>query len=323
MADNTQLNPGTGGDIIKTEDLGSYKIAVSKLYLGAGGVDGGPVTTSNPLPVTIGNFPPTQTVTGTVGIQNFPSIQPITGSVSVANFPATQPVSANNLPLPTGAATSAKQAAPGTAGLASSDVLTVQGIASMTALKVDGSAVTQPISGSVSVANFPTTQPVSGTVSVSGTVVSNANLVVASAAVTSANPVPVSNVAALPAGANTIGIVISQPATGVLVNGTTTLTPKFASIAASNAGDNTLVSAVSGKKLRVVKYTIVASGAVSAKFRTSSGTDLSGAMSLGANSGVGGAFCPLGLLETIAGDGLVLNLSAATPVAGHLTYVEV
>lgn len=48
--------------------------------------------------------------------------------------------------LPTGAATSAKQPALGTAGSASPDVITVQGIASMTALKVDGSAVTQPIS---------------------------------------------------------------------------------------------------------------------------------------------------------------------------------
>jgi len=51
--------------------------------------------------------------------------------------------------LPTGAATSAKQPALGTAGTASSDVITVQGIASMTALKVDGSGVTQPISGTV------------------------------------------------------------------------------------------------------------------------------------------------------------------------------
>src|SRR5258708_1192552 len=33
-----------------------------------------------------------------------------------------------------------------------------------TAVKVDGSAVTQPVSGSVSVSNFPATQPVSGTV---------------------------------------------------------------------------------------------------------------------------------------------------------------
>lgn len=58
----------------------------------------------------------------------------------------TQPVSAASLPLPTGASTEAKQPALGTAGTASSDVITVQGIASMTALKVDGSAVTQPVS---------------------------------------------------------------------------------------------------------------------------------------------------------------------------------
>jgi hypothetical protein len=52
--------------------------------------------------------------------------------------------------LPTGAATSAKQPAPGAAGSASADVITVQGVASMTALKVDGSAVTQPVSGTLS-----------------------------------------------------------------------------------------------------------------------------------------------------------------------------
>lgn len=38
---------------------------------------------------------------------------------------------------------------PGTAGSASSDVITIQGISSMTALKVDGSATTQPVSGTV------------------------------------------------------------------------------------------------------------------------------------------------------------------------------
>lgn len=51
--------------------------------------------------------------------------------------------------LPTGAATSAKQPALGTAGSASTDVLTVQGIASMTAIKVDGSGVIQPVSGTI------------------------------------------------------------------------------------------------------------------------------------------------------------------------------
>ena len=51
--------------------------------------------------------------------------------------------------LPTGASTAAKQPALGIAGTASSDVITVQGIASMTPLTVDGSGVTQPVSGTV------------------------------------------------------------------------------------------------------------------------------------------------------------------------------
>lgn len=47
----------------------------------------------------------------------------------------TQPISAASLPLPSGAATLAKQPALGTAGTASADVISVQGIASMTPLK--------------------------------------------------------------------------------------------------------------------------------------------------------------------------------------------
>jgi hypothetical protein len=70
-------------------------------------------------------------------------------ALKVDGSAVTQPVSAASLPLPTGAATAARQAAPGTAGTASADVLSVQGIASMTALKTDGSATTQPVSGTV------------------------------------------------------------------------------------------------------------------------------------------------------------------------------
>jgi hypothetical protein len=49
-------------------------------------------------------------------------------------------VDADSLPLPTGAATDAKLPAFGTAGTASADVITVQGIASMTAVKVSSTA---------------------------------------------------------------------------------------------------------------------------------------------------------------------------------------
>jgi hypothetical protein len=82
----------------------------------------------------------------------------VTQPVSGTFWQATQPVSAASLPLPSGAATSAKQPALGTAGSASADVISIQGITGMTAVKVDGSAVTQPVSGTVGV---------SGTVAVS------------------------------------------------------------------------------------------------------------------------------------------------------------
>lgn len=70
------------------------------------------VAGATPQPVTVGNFPTTQTVSGTVSaaqsgtwtvsVSNFPSTQPISGSVSVSNFPATQTiagsVSVSNFP---------------------------------------------------------------------------------------------------------------------------------------------------------------------------------------------------------------------------------
>ncbi len=62
--------------------------------------------------------------------------QTVSGSVSVSNFPATQPVSVASLPLPSGAATAAKQPALGTAGTSSLDVLSVQGTAGGTPLPV-------------------------------------------------------------------------------------------------------------------------------------------------------------------------------------------
>lgn len=93
----------------------------------------------------------------------------------VRNIPSgTQPVSAASLPLPSGAATAAKQPALGSAGTASSDVLTVQGIASMTALKVDGSAATQPIINSdiSAIATATGTQADVAWVSGNGTIIS-------------------------------------------------------------------------------------------------------------------------------------------------------
>jgi hypothetical protein len=103
------------------------------------------------------NSAPTTAVTGTF----FQSTQP----VSSLQLPAaldgsgflktheqgTAAISAASLPLPSGAATAAKQPALGTAGTPAADVISIQGVTSMTPVKVDGSGVTQPVSGTVTV----------------------------------------------------------------------------------------------------------------------------------------------------------------------------
>ncbi len=104
---------------------------------------------------------------------------PVSGTVTANAGTGTLAVSAASLPLPAGAATAAKQPAIGTAGTSSVDVLTVQGRAAMTPLLTDGSATTQPISGTVTSNVGTGTRPVSGTFwqatqPVSGTVTANA-----------------------------------------------------------------------------------------------------------------------------------------------------
>lgn len=102
---------------------------------------------------------------------------------------------------------------------------------------------------------------------------------------------------------------------------------KFAAISASSSGDNTVVSAVTGKKICVLNYTAIAAGSVSATWKSGASTSLSGAMPLAANGGAApsaGSSSPLGqvpLFETAQGEELVLGLSSAVLVAGHLAYV--
>lgn len=98
--------------------------------------------------------------------------------------------------------------------------------------------------------------------------------------------------------------------------------PQSAVINVATATDHTIVAAVTGKKIRVLSYVIVAAAAVAVTWKSGS-TARSGAMSFAANSGIvvspaapsGGSW-----FETAAGEALVLTLSGAQQVSGHLTY---
>lgn len=149
--------------------------------------------------------------TGTMNVSVQNASIPVTGTF----YQATQPISAASLPLPSGAATSAKQPALGTAGTASADVITVQGITSMTPLKVDGSATTQPVSGSISVSNFPATQPVSGTVTANA---GTGSFTVAQATAANLNATVTGTVAATQSGSWNVGLNAGSNAIGSITN---------------------------------------------------------------------------------------------------------
>lgn len=156
--------------------------------------------------------------------------------------------------LPTGAATSAKQPALGTAGTASTDVLTVQGITSMTPLKVDGSGVTQPISagslplpaGAATSANQTAVQ---GTI---GAGTAPASMEVGGAVYNSSAPTP-STGQSLALQSDYRGRLHTSnlPATSFMVNGTATQT---------STTSTSLIGAVSSNRIYVTGFACYNSG---------------------------------------------------------------
>lgn len=101
-------------------------------------------------------------------------------------------------------------------------------------------------------------------------------------------------------------------------------TPQFstrnAAINASASGDNQIVAAVTGFKIVVLSYVLVAAGTVTATWKSGASTSLSGAMPLVANSGVSanGAY---GVVQSAASEALNLDLSTNVAVTGHVTYM--
>jgi len=89
----------------------------------------------------------------------------------------------------------------------------------------------------------------------------------------------------------------------------------------NTSGDNTIVAAVAGKKIRVLSVSAIAAGVVSARFESGAGGDpLTGQMPLTTNSGFSWNYNSAGWFETNAGEALNLELSGAILVAGVLNY---
>lgn len=96
---------------------------------------------------------------------------------------------------------------------------------------------------------------------------------------------------------------------------------KVETINDSASGDNTIVAAVTGKKIKVYAICIVSSGTVAVKFKDGAGTDITGPMALTAQVGFSFAVAPPAfLLSTSAGNAFIMNLGSAVEVDGWIAY---
>lgn len=104
-------------------------------------------------------------------------------------------------------------------------------------------------------------------------------------------------------------------------------TVKYAAISAASSGNNTLVSAVTGKKIRVLALFAKADATVAMRLESAAdGTALTGVMDMNPAESAGLIvlpFNPVGWVETIAGELLNLELGGAVQVSGGLVYQEV
>jgi hypothetical protein len=96
---------------------------------------------------------------------------------------------------------------------------------------------------------------------------------------------------------------------------------KTVPIEIAGAGDNEIIAAIPGKRMRVCSIVLVAALAVSARFKGTA--NLSGGIALGANVVFAAAAGPPAfLLQTEAGSSFKINLSLGVAVNGWLVYWE-
>lgn len=249
----TQSGPwtvGVSGTVAVSGPLTDAELRASAVPVSLASVPTHAVTQSGTWTVTGegGTFPITDnggsiTVDGTVAV---------TGTF----WQATQPVSVASLPLPFGAATSAKQPTLGTAGTASADVISIQGVALMTpvavsdnggSLTVDG---TVSVSGSVAVTGtfWQATQPVSA-VSLplpSGASTAAKQPAIGTAGTASADVITVQGIASMTA-IKVDGSAVTQPVSGTFWQATQPVSlASVPSHAVTNAGTFAVQAAQSG-----------------------------------------------------------------------------
>lgn len=105
-------------------------------------------------------------------------------------------------------------------------------------------------------------------------------------------------------------------------------TPKFVfkNVSAS-ATDSSIVAAVTGKKIRVLAYIAGATGTATTYVFNSkpsgAGAAITGTRTTPAQDAHSYGFSPVGLFETVAGEGLTMSTGAGSTIGLDVVYIEV
>lgn len=137
----------------------------------------------------------------------------------------------------------------------------------------------------------------------------------------------------LQAGTAIIGQVVQRPDVSNASDGSTVLVPKFARLSTASTGNQAIVGAVVGKKIRVLAMNIMATASTNAVWVNDGTADLHGnttykiPLDVTGATGAGGfvlPYCQLGWFETAATNRpLNINLGSANGITAIVTYVEV
>lgn len=283
MADNADLTIGDGTLVAGADDIGGVKYPRVKLIIGDDGTNDGDVSGNNPLPVAlvgVGTVAITGTVTvaahAVVNVGTFAVQAAQAGTWNVTNISGT-------VSLPTGASTAAKQPALGTAGTASTDVLSVQGIASMTPLLATVTGNLTNISGTISLPTGAATaakQPALGT---AGTAAADVISVQGIAAMTpllatvTGNLTNISGTISLPTGAATaakqpaIGTAGTAAADVISIQGIAAMTPILATVTGNLTNISGTVSLPTGASTAAKQPALGTAGTAAADVLTVQG----------------------------------------------------
>lgn len=145
--------------------------------------------------------------------------------------------------------------------------------------------------------------------------------------------VDVTSIPALVAGTALIGKTASGLDVSNLYDGSTALVPKFAKLSSASTGNQALVSAVVGKKIRILALHIMATATTNSVYINDGTADLYAdstrkiPLDVTGATGPGGVslpFNPVGWFETAATNRpLNVNLGSANGIVAVATYVEV